>query len=277
MSRTNDLAALGLMGAAIALLMTVLMPRPAWAATPAVDWGLHRVELDRSTVVVRSTWSLGPASDVPVPLAAALPAEAELSGADPVRDDDDRIVALSLAHGGEVSLETRVPWSAVRRAEALPVPIPTGSSMHRVVLDPALSWSPAPALGLVAQVGHYAPASFDVIARHRFDARTDGNLRHVGAYYLRGEDLSDHAGLTGEVTLRRQRMARLTLIAGGLFGLAVLGMVVAYRRLGRQVRHEEAEAFLEQEFRALDDEDFLAGTDGPETMPASPTAPASRA
>ncbi len=258
MRRNNDLAALGLIGAALAILMTVFWPRASWAAPEdSVRWGLHEVELSRRTVTVHSEWSVGSAPDEAIPLAAPLPAQAELTGAEPVRDDTGAIVAVQVWGSGTTTLETTVPWAQVRRHEALPVPVPAGQSVHRVVLDPSLSFSPDPSLGLLAQVGHYAPASFHVVDRHRFDARTDGNLRHVGAYYVRGDDLSASGGLVGPVVPRRQRMARLMLIAGGLFGLLVLGMVIVNRRLSRRVRQERAEAFLEQEFRALDDEDFL--------------------
>lgn len=273
MRRTNDLAALSLIGAAFALLMTVLMPRASWAA-PAdrVEWGLHRVELERTEVVVHSTWSLDRAPDEAVPLAAPLPPSAEISGAEPVANTDGSIVALDLglASGGEIHLETRVPWSTIRRAELLPVPVPSGHSVHRVVLDPALSFSPDPELGLMAQVGHYAPAEFDVVARHRFDAHTDGNLRHVGAYYVRGRDLDTVGAMKGEVVLQRQRQGRAALVAGGIFGLLVLGMFVAQRRLTRHVQHERAEAYLEEEFRALEQEDDPAYTSASQTQPAAP-------
>ncbi|MEM9454127.1 MAG: hypothetical protein AAGF11_08100 [Myxococcota bacterium] len=273
MRRTNDLAALSLIGAALALLMTILMPRASWAA-PAdrVEWGLHRVTLERTAVVVHSTWSLDRAPEQAVPLAAPLPPSSELSGAEPIANADGSIEALDLqlASGGEVHLMTRVPWSTIRRAELLPVPVPSGRSVHRVVLDPALSFSPDPALGLMAQVGHYAPAEFDVVARHRFDARTDGNLRHVGAYYVRGHDLDAMGAMKGEVILQRQRQGRAALVAGGIFGLLVLGMFVAQRRLNRHVQSERAESYLEEEFRALEQYDDSTGGSASQTQPAAP-------
>ena len=36
-------------------------------------------------------------------------------------------------------------------------------------------------------------------------------------------------------------MGRAALVAGGLFGLVVLGMAIAHRRLSRHVRYERAE------------------------------------
>ncbi|MCA9649532.1 MAG: hypothetical protein KC501_06460 [Myxococcales bacterium] len=238
-------------------LATLLLPRVA-AASPEdrVEWGLHRVELERSTVVVRSRLAVAGHLDEPIPLAAPLPEDAELHGAEAQRAADGSVVGLRLvSDGSDATVETRVPWDEVRRRGALPVPVPKGRSVHRVVLDPALSFSPDPELGLVAQVGHYAPAEFDVVHRHRFDARTDGELGHVGAYYLRGSDLGTTGALHGEVALKRQRMGRAALVAGGLFGLVVLGMAIAHRRLSRHVRYERAEAFLEQELRALEDDD----------------------
>ncbi|MCA9708110.1 MAG: hypothetical protein KDK70_19820 [Myxococcales bacterium] len=291
MRSTHDLAALGLIGAALALLMTVLIPRASWAASAdrpsepsadraaaqaaaQVEWGLHRVELERTTVVVRSTWALVSAPTGAVALAAPLPASAQLTGAEPVADATGRIVALTVPPGttGRAALETRVPWGEVERIGSLPVPVPAGSSVHRVVLDPALSFSPDPALGLIAQVGHYAPAELDVVARHRFDARTDGNLRHVGAYYVRGQDLAPVGALRGEVALQRHRMGRAALVAGGVFGLAVLVMLVAQRRLGRHVRYERAEAYLAREFEGLEPEpEALATEVGARPMPPAPT------
>lgn len=252
-------AALRPWGAAAVMLVTLLLPCAAWASpqppsTTNVEWGLHRVELERATVVVRSRLALDHAVDAPIALAAPLPAAAELEGAEAERDADGSIVALRLPPTrSDVTLEVRVPWDHVRRAEALPVPVPAGDSVHRVVLSAALGFSPDPALGLVAQVGHYAPAEIDVVARHRFDARTDGDLRHVGAYYVRGIDLRPVGSLRGEVTLQRQRMARVAMVLGVAFALVVLAMLVAQRRLSRAVRYERAEAYLDQELRALDD------------------------
>lgn len=258
-------AALHRAGAAGAPCLMLLLTLLAWpsvaAASPEnlepdlVQWGLHEVELQRATVVVSTRLSLDHAPEEAIPLATPLPAEAQVHGAEPERAPDGTVVGLRPLSGhAEAVVETRVPWDHVRRSGSLPVPVPAGRSVHRVVLDPALSFSPDPALGLVAQVGHYAPADLDVVDRHRFDARTDGDLRHVGAYYVRGSDLRSAGALRGEVTLKRQRMGRAALVAGGLFGLVVLGMVVAHRRLGRHVRYERAEAFLEQEYRALEDE-----------------------
>ncbi|MCH9684417.1 MAG: hypothetical protein K0V04_23485 [Deltaproteobacteria bacterium] len=260
----NSNAALHWAGAAAFILMSLLLPRVSWAAPQdAVEWGLHEVTLDNATVVVHSRWSLSGPVDGDVDLAAPLPAATEVVGATIEHAADGSVSALNLSTDGNglYSIETRVPWDHVRRTGVLPVPVPVGRSIHRVVLSPSLSFTPDPSLGLIAQVGHYAPADIDVVTRHRFDARTDGDLRHVGAYYMRGEDLRRRA-LRGEVELKRHKMGRAAIVAGGLFGLVVLGMIVIRRRLDRSVRHERAEAFLRDEFDALDDED----------PPPSPTA-----
>ncbi|MEX1365127.1 MAG: hypothetical protein AB1Z98_18505 [Nannocystaceae bacterium] len=280
-TRTVGAAALrrvGVAAAAVVSVLTLLMlPRVA-AASPEdrVHWGLHRVSLEHATVVVDSHWELAPRPtedpDDAVPLATPLPAGAEVTGARPQTAADGTTVALLLpsgAHDGGVQIEVRMPLAQVERGHALPVPVPLGHSIHRVVLDPALSFSPDPALGLVAQVGHYAAPDIDVVQRHRFDSRTDGNLRNVGAYYVRGTDLREAGALRGEVALSRRRMGRAALVAGGLFGVVVLGMVLAHRRLGRSVRYERAEAYLEQELRALEDED--SALDPPAPSPPAPS------
>lgn len=255
-------AALRRAGAAAAPALLLLTAALLWPSSAAarpedrIEWGLHDVSLENATVVVRSRLAVTGTLDEALELATPLPADAEVLHAEPVRAADGMVTALHLhLAGGQAEVETRVPWEAVRRASALPVPVPQGHSVHRVVLDPALSFSPDPALGLVAQVGHYAPAELDVIHRHRFDARTDGHLGHVGAYYLRGTDLRTAGSLRGEVALKRQRMGRAALVTGGLFGLVVLGMVLAHRRLSRHVRYERAEAYLEQEYRDLEEHD----------------------
>lgn len=252
--------ALRLLGAAALLLTMLLLPRASWAGAqtepaPSVAWGLHQVELERATVVVRSQLRLDHLPEAPLPLAVPLPAAATLTGAEPVTGPDGAIVALRLpVTTTQPELELRMPWDHVRRLEALPVPVPEGSSVQRVVLSPALRFTPDPALGLVAQVGHYAPAEIDVVARHRFDARTDGDLGHVGAYYVRGRDLEAVGSLRGEIILQRQRMGRAALVLGVVFVLVVGVMVVAHRRLDRTVRYEQAEAYLAKELHALDDE-----------------------
>lgn len=257
MHRTRTFAAaLRPWGAAALLLMVLLLPRASWAGTESpVDWGLHRVELEHATVVVHSQLQLEHTTDEPIALAAPLPVVAELTGAEPVLADDGTIVALRVPeHATRLDLEVRVPWGHVRRVQALPVPVPEDSSVQRVVLSPALGFSPDPALGLIAQVGHYAPAEIDVVARHRFDARTDGDLRHVGAYYVRGSDLRGVGSLHGEVILQRQRMGRAAAVVGVLFLLVVGAMVVVHRRLDRAVRYERAEAYLATELHALEED-----------------------
>lgn len=235
------------------LLAALLLPAVAKAASPApVDWGLHELELENSTVVVRSRWHMHRDHDpsTPIELAAPLPADAELSGARAVTDETGAVVALRVDDPS--ALTVRMPWSQVKSSGTLPVAIPEGDSVHRIVLGPAIGFSPDPQLGLVAQVGHYAPADIDVVARHRFDERTDQSHRNVGAYYVRGRDLATTRALQGEVEHRRARMGRALLVALGVFVLVVLAMVVMHRRLDRSVRHERAEAYLAQEFESLE-------------------------
>lgn len=245
-------AALSTFGAALLLLITIMLPRASWAGQqPPVDWGTHEVKLENKTVVVDSEFAMPVLEPTAVTLATPLPATAEVIGAEAKYGPNGSITALMLDGRGVV--QTRVPWKQVEKSGELPVPIPTGSSVHRVIFRPAIGFSPDPQLGLIAQVGHYAPPDIDVIARHRFDSRADGSHRHVGAYYLRGDDLASVGALRGEVELQRHRMGRAALVAGVLFALVVLGMLFWHRRLDRSVRHERAEAYLASEFDALDD------------------------
>ncbi len=276
----HTFAALRWAGAAALLLMTMLLPRASQAAPhDEVRWGLHEVTLENATMVVHSRWSVATTLDDTVQLAAALPATTVVTGADVQRAPDGSISALRLtdADMGLHTIETRISWDQARRTGHVPIAVPAGDSVHRVVMSPNLSFTPDPSMGLIAQVGHYAPADIDVVSRHRFDSRTDGDLRHVGAYYLRGNDLQAPGAMRGELELQRNKMGRAAIVAAGIFGLMVLAMLVIHRRLNRSVRHERAEAFLQSEFEALDDDDDdepkTTGTMTPPSQPVTQTQP----
>lgn len=210
------------------------------------------VRVEDEYVVIATTWTSNDERiGTQVLLAAPLPAGTELTGVQALRDAQGRVVALQASPGPQrpAGFELRVPLAQVRETQVLPLALPAGDALHRVVLDRDLAFTPAARSGLVAKLGRYSPTDVGHRASRRVDRAVGDEHIRLGALYLPANATFVRAGgLQGKLTLRAERGARLALGIGGLFVVLVVLGGLGYRRLRRQVEVERAEAYLEKEF-----------------------------
>jgi hypothetical protein len=210
----------------------------------------HDVALVDDRVTIDTHWSTGTIAggEHAVALAVPLPADAELVGAAPVRDAEDRIVALRFDGSEPPHLQTRVPFASAQRA--LPIPVLDGGGVQRVSLDDALAFHPDPALEMVTHLGHHVSTAIDHDERRAIDRQ----LREapIGSYYATTSVIAREHGLVGELELRADMRHRSAIAVAVLF-VVVCGVgVIAYRRSQRGAEAERAEQLLAAEFDGLE-------------------------
>lgn len=229
-----------------------LCPGPGGAAASVIARpAYHRVSVDGDRLRVSTTWRV-PEGGTHHQFARPLPAGAELGpGVAPIVGRDGRVVGLTVEeeHRDLLAFEVSVPW--VDGSELVPLAIPRGPGWQRVEVDGDFrlfpnTTPPTPLHG----TGYYAPDEIHLADRIRIDRRLDG--RHpVGALYLPGSVLAEAGGVPGQLESGAGRRAGLGLAAGGAFFAGILALTVVFRRHGSVVEAEQAEAYLDQEFRAL--------------------------
>jgi len=220
--------------------------------------GHHDVAATASDVVVETTWVLDalPEPGALFELAAALPRDTALDGAQPEFGTDGRIVALRLvAPCTRCVLRSSTPWSSVQQAGALPLPVASGRGVHRIALDPDVAFRPDAELGLITELGVTAPPGFGFGQRGRIDALLAVDAPHLGAYYVRSEDVVQASGLVGAIERRADAHRRTAWAAGVVFVLLCGAAGFGYRRAQKRAELERAEALIEAEYAGLADED----------------------
>jgi hypothetical protein len=218
--------------------------------------GHHDISASANDVVVSTTWVLGalPEPDALFELAAALPRETAIEGAQPEFGADGRIVALRLAAPcSRCVLRSTTPWSSAKQAGALPVPVAKGNGVHRIALDPDVAFRPDAELGLVTELGFTAPAGFGFGERNRVDGLLVVDAPHLGAYYVRADDIAEAGGLVGDMERRADVQRRVAWAAGVVFVLVCGATAFEYRRARKRAELERAEALIEAEYAELED------------------------
>lgn len=237
----------------IAACITFTLPE-----APLVRAGHHDVSSTNAEVIVETTWVL---QEIPEPdawfmLAAELPRETTIEGAQPEFGADGRIVALQLDRPcTRCVLRTTTSWTRVATEGALPLPVATKAGVHRITLDPDVSFRPAAELGLVTELGFTAPVGFGFADREYIDDVLAIEAPRFGAYYVREEEIAEAGGVVGNVRRREDAHRRTALFAGAVF-VALCGAAAwEYRRARKRADLERAEAILEAEFADLDTKD----------------------
>lgn len=216
----------------------------------------HEVAATAADIVVESTWVMStlPEPDALFELAAALPRDTTIEGAQPEFGADGRIVALRLAAPcNRCVLRSSTPWASAHDGGALPIPIATGPGVHRITLDPEVSFRPEPALGLVTELGFTAPPGFGLGERGRIDGVLGIDAPHFGAYYVRADDVAEADGIVGEIDRRADAQHRTAWAAGIVFVLLCGVAGFEYTRARKRAELERAEALLEAEYASLVD------------------------
>ncbi len=236
--------------------MIVLALFLALSGAPDLRAGHHEVAATPSDVVVDTTWVL---ERMPEPgelfeLAAPLPRDTSIEGAQPEFGGDGRIVALRLSSPcSRCTLRTTAPWGRVARAGALPLPIAADRAVHRLVLDPSVSFRPGGALELVTELGFTAPAGLGFGERRHVDDLLAVDAPQLGVYYVRADDVAEAGGVVGELVRREDAQRRTAFVVAGVFALLCGVAAFEYRRARKRAELERAEAVLEAEFAALED------------------------
>jgi hypothetical protein len=234
----------------IAACFTVALPE-----APLVRAGHHDVSSTNADVVVEATWVL---QETPDPeawfvLAAELPRDTTIEGAQPEFGADGRIVALRLdAPCMRCVLRTTTPWTRVATVGALPLPVPAKAGVHRITLDPDVSFRPAAELGLVTELGFTAPAGFGFADRAYIDDVLTIDAPRFGAYYVRVEEIAEAGGVVGKIRRREDAHRRTALFAGAVFVVLCGAAAWEYRRARKRADLERAEAILDAEYADLD-------------------------
>lgn len=205
-----------------ALLLALLLHGSASAGVSAAD---HRGTYTGAAIEWESTFV---DASSPLTLAAPLPPDTEvLAGARPVRDDEGRIVALSV-DGARPVVRLRQPAS--EGVLQLAAPLVRDDDVQRVVLTGA-RFEPDEALGMRPHLDSVRQAVVTREARRRADRRLGGRARpgEQPIYLVADERLAD--GLRGSVQIGGRRpvvAGALGLVfVAGLTGLGLLWRVMA--------------------------------------------------
>lgn len=228
----------------------------AFTSVPQVRAGHHEIAATTRDVVVDTIWvldAMAPAEAL-VELAAPLPRDTTIEGAEPSFGKDGRIVALRLRGSCmRCHLRASTPWSSVQKAGALPLLVAEETAVHRIALDPSVSFRPDAALELVTELGFTAPAGFGFHERMRVDDLLAVDAPQLGVYYVNADDVREAGGVVGELVRREDAQRRTAIVAAAVFVVLCGVAAVGYRRARKRAEIERAEAILEAEFAGLED------------------------
>lgn len=241
-----------------ALLVPALLglsPRLAQAAGD-VD-ATHEIAVTDDHLELTTRW-YGHISGDEWRFAAPLPAGTRLLSRDltPIyAEDGGQIVGVAVPPGQTpypLVLELQLPH---HEGDALiPLPLPLDAGWQRVTVEGEYRLIPdlGPTLPMHT-AGYYGPGDLHAGRRLRVDRRLDG--RHpAGAAYLPGSMVLQAGGLPAQLESGAARKSGLGIAAGAVFfsGLLVLGLIL--RRQSDIIEVEEAQSYLDEEFRNLETE-----------------------
>jgi hypothetical protein len=78
---------------------------------------------------------------------------------------------------------------------------------------------------------------------------------HLGAYYVRADDVAEAGGLIGEIEQRADAQRRTAWAVGIVFVVLCGAGAFEYRRARKRAELEHAEALIEAEYAGLVDKD----------------------
>ncbi len=121
--------------------------------------------------------------------------------------------------------------------------------------DQGVRFEPGAGLGLERHVGFFAPPGLSEGARADAE-RLVAPFRHRAGdpVYLRMNGPLAAHGLSGHLSTSADRSRAGAFGAAAVFVLVVVALVIAFRKLARAARAEEAEAMLAAEFARMDQE-----------------------
>jgi len=172
--------------------------------------------------------------------------------------DAGRIVGATLSidavrPDGTVRFVTRMPRSAARGRLVAPllagsIPQVVGLVSPELEFDPDASHDPRIGEHRLTYVGDVDERRPWDLRRLASDVGIDGDRFVVSA----DATVVSRGGIVGELDTRTHRHRGLRAVLVGLVLLSLGGFAVVYRRLRMRAEAEEADALLDEEFRALD-------------------------
>ncbi len=244
------------LGSFAAVFTAVLVWPGSQALASSVD-AAHEIAVEGEQLRVTSRW-YGHLPKDDWEFAAPLPPGTRVinRGATLTLDPETRgIIGIAFAEspGYPLVLELEIPWSQGDPTIVLPLPPEPG--WQRVEVEGNYRLIPDANSGLPLHTsGYYGPGDLHVHERLRIDNHLDH--RHPGgAVYLPGSLVSEVGGVPARLESGARRKLGLGIVAGGAFVSGLLVLTVVFRRSGTAVEVEDAEAYLDSEFRNLDDSD----------------------
>lgn len=207
----------------LALLLLALSGPPLDSA--------HHVHLDGTQVVIDTQWD----TDTKGALATPLPDTATLE----IRSARALRVTLSLDDAESL--------------EALPLPVPQGSGVHRITFERDLSFRARAPLELAPRGTQSVSAGLHGSDLDRVDAAFE-NAPHGGALarYVRTDDLAEAGGLSGRLRDAKGQRQRMLLLGAGVMLFVVTTLLAIARAVQRRADVEQADALLAREIEALE-------------------------
>ncbi len=233
------------------LTALAFMGTPTWEEARAAH-AHHDVSIADDQLVVESRWSTGAwvHASPRIELAVPLPADAELTGAEPERSDDGSIVALVFDGGAAPHTRVSVPLDEALADGDVPIPVLEDGGVQRVSLDAALTFRPDAGLGMVTHLGHHVATELAHDERRAVDRQL--RAAPLGSYYVTVPAIVRAHGLHGAL-FRSSDVRHRSAIGVALIFVIVAGAgAFAYRRSRAGAEAERAEQVLAAEFDGLE-------------------------
>jgi hypothetical protein len=253
MTHSHTLSLTALVGA-----LVCLSPRVALAERGQVD-GSHQIVVDGDHLRVTTRWYAHLPEQASI-FAYPLPAGTRFvtRSVAPILDPDDQtIVGISFAQPPPYPLILELELPRSEHEAPIPLALPSDAGWQRIEVEGQHRLIPdlGPALPMHT-AGYYAPGQVHVPERLRIDRGLDG--RHpAGAAYIPGATLIEAGGLPARLESGAARKLGLGIAAGAAFFSGLLVLAVVLRRQASVVEAERAQAYLDEEFRILEDADPL--------------------
>lgn len=247
---------------AVIVGVAVVCPGPGVALAQASQTeASHQVLVEGEHLRVTSRW-YGQQPGLAWVFATPLPPGTRVLGrgvAATLDPDDQTIIGVAFDEQPSYPLVLELETPRSEGDQVIPLPLPPDPGWQRIEVGG--NYRLVPDLGAAVPIhttGYYAPGDLHVPDRLRIDRRLDGRYP-AGAAYIPGAMLIEAGGVPGQLESGATRKLGLGLAAGGVFFTGLFVLVVVFRRQASVVEVEQAQAYLDEEFRALGGSDAVEG------------------
>jgi hypothetical protein len=172
-------------------------------------------------------------------------------------DANGQVIGISVPprqHVDAVNIVLRYTQRLDAPVEGLAIPLIQSLESQRLTLGggEGVDFRPAASLGWERHIGYTTDPTITREQRRILNAHARDRGAHPHPiYFMVDEDLAELGMLKGALSLRSERNAQTALALLGAFGIFVAGLFLAFKRMERVARYEEAEAFVEKEYDGL--------------------------